>query len=133
MLGRVPRRVARRSVETALRSIGYRTRGEPFELHGYRKLRGERRFHAKVETFGREIVPKAATIDLHIDRMNSDEMGRHGYQVEGTAIEEELDRILQTLSTASQDHPSRTNCPECGKELFTDHLANHEKIEHGRD
>ena len=120
----------RQSLEVAFRSMGYRTKGEPFELHGYRELRGRRRFHAKIETFGAEVVPKAATIDLHIDRLNSDPLGRHGYEVDGTAIQDELDRIMRTFDAASRSGTARTSCPECGKELFSDHLENHMKIEH---
>ena len=75
MLGEVPRKVRRDSLVVALRSLGYRTKGETFEVHGYRELRGRRRFHAKVETFGRDEVPKSATIDLHIDRTNADALG----------------------------------------------------------
>lgn len=130
MLGRVPRKVPRDSLEVALQSIGYRTRQETFEIHGYRKIRGRRRFHAKVETFGGRIVPKAASIDLHIDRMDGDALGRHGYEVEGTVIEEELDRIVRTIEAASRTGTLRTTCPECGKELFSDHLEVHLKVEH---
>src|SRR2546427_9436150 len=130
MLGQVPRKVRRQSLDVALRSMGYRTKGEPFELHGYLQLRGRRRFHAKVETFGAEMVPKAATIDLHIDRMNDDALGRHGYEVEGPVIQDEMDRITRTLEAASRTGTARTTCPECGKALFSDHLENHLKIEH---
>jgi len=130
MLGHVPRKVGRQSLEVAFRSMGYRTKGELFELHGYRELRGRRRFHAKVETFGGDMVPKAASIDLHIDRMNGDALGRHGYEVEGPVIQEEMDRIVRTFEAASRSGTARTTCPECGKELFSDHLQNHMKIEH---
>ena len=130
MLGHVPRKVGRQSLEVAFRSMGYRTKGEPFELHGYRELRGRRRFHAKVETFGGDMVPKAASIDLHIDRMNGDALGRHGYEVEGPVIQEEMDRIVRTFEAASRSGTARTTCPECGKELFSDHLQTHLKIEH---
>jgi hypothetical protein len=132
MLGEVPRKVRRDSLVVALRSIGYRTKGETFEVHGYRELRGHRRFHAKVETFGRDVVPKAASIDLHIDRMGVDVLGRHGYEVDGPVIEEEMDRILRTFEAASRTGTTRTTCPDCGKELFSDHLENHLKIEHPR-
>ena len=132
MLGQVPRKVRRDSLEVALRSLGYRTKGETFEVHGYRQLRGPRRFHAKVETFARDEVPKAARIDLHIDRTNADALGRHGYEVDGPAIEEEMDRIVRTIEAASRRGTTRTTCPECGKELFSDHLENHLKIEHPR-
>jgi hypothetical protein len=132
MLGHVPRKVRRHSLETALRSMGYRTRGETFEVHGYRELRGQRRFHAKVETFGEDMVPKAAQIDLHIDKMNGDALGRHGYEVEGEVIQDEMDRIVQTILEARSTDTNRTTCPHCGKELFADHLENHLKIEHRR-
>jgi len=132
MLGHVPRKVRRQSLETALRSMGYRTRGETFEVHGYRELRGQRRFHAKVETFGEDMVPKAAQIDLHIDRMNGDALGRHGYEVEGEVIQDEMDRIVQTILVARATDANWTTCPHCGKELFADHLENHLKIEHRR-
>ena len=132
MLGHVPRKVRRHSLETALRSMGYRTRGETFEVHGYRELRGQRRFHAKVETFGEDMVPKAAQIDLHIDTMNGDALGRHGYEVEGEVIQDEMDRIVQTILEARSTDTNRTTCPHCGKELFADHLENHLKIEHRR-
>lgn len=132
MLGQVPRKVHRESLEIALRSIGYRTKGETFELHGYRILRGRRRFHAKVETYGRDVVPKAAPIDLHIDWMSADALGRHGYEVEGPAIEEEMDRIVRTIRTVSREGSIRARCPTCGKELFTNHVENHMKIEHRR-
>lgn len=122
--------MGRQSLEVAFRSMGYRTKGETFELHGYRELRGRRRFHAKVETFGGDMVPKAASIDLHIDRMNEDPLGRHGYEVEGTVIQEEMDRIVRTFEAASRSGTVRTTCPECGKELFSDHLQNHLRIEH---
>ena len=130
MLGQVPRKVPRDSLVVALRSLGYRTKGETFEVHGYRELRGRRRFHAKVETFGRDEVPKSATIDLHIDRTNADALGRHGYEVEGAVIEDEMDRIVRTIEAASRTGTTRTTCAECGKELFSDHLENHLKIEH---
>ncbi len=129
MLGHVPRKVGRQSLEVALRSVGYRTKGEPFELNGYRELQGRRRFHAKVNTFGGETVPKDAQIDLHIDRMNGDVLGRHGYEVEGTVIQDEMDRIVRSIDAASRG-TNRTTCPECGKELFSDHLQSHMKIEH---
>ena len=115
---------------TALRSIGYRTKGETFEVHGYRILRARRRFHAKVETFGEAVVPKAAQIDLHIDRTDADALGRHGCEVESLAIEEEMDRILRTIEAASRSGTKRTSCPECGKALFSDHLESHLKIAH---
>lgn len=130
MLGRVPRKVRRESLETALRSVGYRTRLETFEVHGYRELHGRRRFHAKVETFGQDMVPKAAAIDLHIDRLDGDALGRHGYQVDSLAIQDEMDRIVRMIEVASHGGAGRTTCPECGKELFTDHLENHMKIAH---
>ncbi len=130
MLGRVPRKVRRESLETALRSVGYRTRRETFEVHGYRELHGQRRFHAKVETFGQDMVPKAAAIDLHIDRLDGDALGRHGYQVDSPAIQDELDRIVRMIEVASHSGARRTTCPDCGKELFTDHLENHMKIAH---
>jgi len=130
MLGQVPRKVRRQSVEVAFRSMGYRTKGETFELHGYRELRGRRRFHAKVETFGAEVVPRAARIDLHIDRMNDDALGHHGYEVESPVIQDEMDRITRTLDAASRTGTARTRCPDCGKELFSDHLQNHMMIEH---
>ena len=132
MLGHVPRKVRRESLVVALRSMGYRTKGETFEVHGYRELRGRRRFHAKFETFGEETVPKAAEIDLHIDRLDGDLLGRHGYEVEGPVIQDEMDRIVRTIDTASRTGTARTTCPECGKELFSDHLQNHLKIEHSR-
>ena len=122
--------MGRQSLEVAFRSMGYRTKGETFELHGYRQLRGRRRFHAKVETFGGVVVPKAATIDLHIDRMSDDLLGRHGYEVEGQVIQDEMDRIMRTFDAASRNGTARTACPECGKELFSDHLRNHLMIEH---
>ncbi len=130
MLGHVPRKVRRDSLLIALRSIGYRTKGETFEVHGYRELRGQRRFHAKVETFGEDMVPKAATIDLHIDRMDGDALGRHRYVVDGPVIQDEMDRIMRAIEAASRTGTTRTTCPECGKELFSDHLENHLKIEH---
>lgn len=130
MMGRVPRKVHRQSLETALRSIGYRTRRETFELHGYRDLRGQRRFHAKVETHGEDLVPKAAWIDLHIDKLNGDALGHHGYEVDGEVIQDELDRIVKTILASPTGETNRTACPECGKELFADHLENHLKIEH---
>lgn len=129
-MGHVPRKVPRDSLEVALQSIGYRTRRETFEVHGYRAIRGRRRFHAKVETFGSNVVPKAAKIDLHIDRMDGDALGRHGYEVGGLDIEEEMDRIVRTIETASRKGTRRTTCPECGKELFSDHLEGHLKVEH---
>jgi hypothetical protein len=132
MLGLVPRKVQRQSLETALHSMGYRTRRETFEVHGYRELRGQRRFHAKVETFGEDMVPKAAQIDLHIDQLNGDALGRHGYQVDGEVIQDELDRILQMILATPATGTNRTTCPDCGKELFADHLENHLKIEHPR-
>ena len=130
MLGQVPRKVRRDSLLVALRSMGYHTKGETFEVHGYRELRGRRRFHAKVETFGSEVVPKAAQIDLHIDRMDRDVLGHHGYEVEGPVIEDEMDRIVRTFESASRDGTARTTCPECGREMFSVHLENHLKIEH---
>jgi len=132
MLGQVPRKVRRDSLVVALRSLGYRTKGETFEVQGYRELRGRRRFHAKVETFGRDDVPRAATIDLHIDRTNADALGRHAYEVEGPVIEDEMERIVHTIEAASRSGTSRTTCPACGKELFSDHLEYHLKIEHPR-
>lgn len=132
MLGHVPRKVRRLSLETALRSMGYRTRRETFEVHGYRELRGQRRFHAKVETYGEDVVPKAASIDLHIDNLNGDALGRHGYEIEGQVIQDELDRIVDTILAAPAADTNRTTCPYCGKELFADHLENHLKIEHRR-
>lgn len=132
MFGNVPRKVRRDSLLIALRSMGYRTKGETFEVHGYREIRGIRRFHAKVETFGEDVVPKAATIDLHIDRMDGDPFGRHGYEVDGPVIEEEMDRIVRTIDSASRTGTTRTTCPECRKELFSDHLENHMVIEHRR-
>lgn len=132
MLGQVPRKVRRNSLEVALRSIGYRTRGETFEVHGYRELRGQRRFHTKVQTYGADVVPKEAKIDLHIDRMNGDVLGRHGYEIEGPVIQDELDRIVRSILTASTAGTARTTCHACGKELFSDHLDNHLKIEHPR-
>lgn len=132
MMGQVPRKVPRQSLETALRSIGYRTRRETFELHGYRELRGQRRFHAKVETHGEDTVPKAAWIDLHIDRLNGDALGRHGYEVEGEVIQAELELIVETILATSANDTKRTTCSECGKELFADHLENHLIIEHRR-
>lgn len=129
-MGRVPRKVRRHALETALRSMGYRTRRETFEVHGYRDLRGQRRFHAKVETYGEDVVPKAARIDLHIDKLNGDILGRHGYEVEGEVIQDELDRIVDMILTTRATDTNRTTCPQCGKELFTDHLENHLKIEH---
>jgi len=131
-LGHVPRKVRRDSLVVALRSIGYRTKGETFEVHGYRTLRGRRRFHAKVETFGADMVPKAATIDLHIDRLDADVLGRHGYEVDGEVIQEEMDRLVRTIDAASREGTTRTTCPECGKGLFSVHLENHMKIEHAR-
>ena len=130
MLGRVPRKVRRASLEVAFRSMGYRTKGEPFEVHGYREIRGHRRFHAKVDTFGADVVPKDAPVDLHIDRMNGDEFGRHGYEVDGLVIQDEMDRILRTFDAASREGTSRTTCPECGKQMFSDHLKSHMKIDH---
>ena len=133
MLGHVPRKVRRESLLIALRSIGYHTKGETFEVQGYRTLRGRRRFHAKVETFGGDVVPKAATIDLHIDRLDADLLGRHGYEVEGPVIQDEMDRLVRTIETASREGTTRTTCPECGKELFSVHLENHLRIEHRQD
>ena len=130
MLGFVPLKVRRQSLETALRSMGYRTRRETFEVHGYRELRGQRRFHAKVETHGEDVVPKAAQIDLHIDKLNGDALGRHGYKVDGEDIQDEMDRLVEMIVTASATATNRTTCPYCGKELFVDHLENHLKIEH---
>lgn len=132
MLGYVPRKVRRQSLVVALRSMGYRTKGETFEVQGYRPLRGRQRFHAKVETFGGDVVPKEATIDLHIDRMNGDILGRHGCDVEGPVIQDEMDRIVRTIDEASRNGTTRTTCPECGKALFADHLENHLRIEHPR-
>jgi hypothetical protein len=132
MLGQVPRKVRRQSLETALRSIGYQTRRETFEVHGYRELRGQRRFHAKVETHGEDVVPRAAKIDLHIDKLNGDLLGHHGYEVDGVVIQDELDRIVETILTTRATDANRTSCPHCGKELFSDHLENHLKIEHRR-
>ena len=130
MLGRVPRKVGRDSVLVALRSMGYRTKGETFEVHGYRELQGRRRFHARVETFGAEMVPKEATIDLHIDRLNTDILGRHDCEIEGPAIQDEMDRIVRTFEAASREGTTRTTCPECGKGLFSVHLENHLRIAH---
>ena len=130
MLGQVPRKVRRDSIVVALRSMGYRTKGETFEVQGYRAIHGRRRFHAKVETFGAEVVPKSAEIDLHIDRMTGEPLGRHGYEVDGPVIQDEMDRILRTIETASRDGTTRTTCPECAKPLFSDHLESHLKIEH---
>jgi hypothetical protein len=132
MLGQVPRKVRRDSIVVALRSMGYRTKGETFEVQGYRELRGRRRFHAKFETFGEEVVPKRAAIDLHIDRMNEDVLGRHGYEVEGPVIQDEMDRIVRTIDAASRHGTARTTCPHCGKGLFADHLETHLRIEHPR-
>jgi len=130
MIGQVPRKVPRHSLETALRTIGYRTRWETFELHGYRELRGQRRFHAKVETHGEDMVPKTASIDLHIDKLSGDALGRHGYEVDGEVIQDELDLIVETILASPETETNRTACPECGKELFADHLENHLKIDH---
>ncbi len=132
MLGQVPRKVRRDSLLVALRSMGYRTKGETFELHGYREIRGRRRFHAKVETYGADTVPKAAKIDLHIDRLDKDVLGRHGYEVDGPVIQDELDRLVRTFETASREGTSRTTCPACGKALFSVHLESHIRIEHAR-
>ncbi|HKZ64138.1 MAG TPA: hypothetical protein VJ400_06820 [Thermoplasmata archaeon] len=132
MLGHVPRKVGRDSLVVALRSMGYRTKGETFEVLGYRELRGRRRFHAKVETFGGDMVPKEATIDLHLDRMDGDLMGRHGYETDGPEIQDEMDRILRVILTASTTDAKHVTCPECGKSMFTDHFASHLKIEHRR-
>src|SRR2546426_12067864 len=120
MMGHVPRKVRFQTLETALRSIGYRTRRETFELHGYRDLRGQRRFHAKVETHGADMVPKAAWIDLHIDTFNGDALGRHGYEVEGEFIQNELDLIVGTILASPGTNANRTACPDCGRELFED-------------
>src|SRR2546428_8569224 len=111
MLGHVPRKVGRQSLEVAFRSMGYRTKGETFELHGYRQLRGHRRFHAKGATVGADLVPKAAAIDLHIDRMSDDLLGRHRDEVGGQGIPDEMDPVMRTLHAASPDGTARNACP----------------------
>lgn len=130
MLGEFPKRIGIAEAEVLLRSLGYRTAREPFELVAFKRIDKAERFHVKLETFGQDAIPRGAKIDVHVDRMPEIKK-YHTSVAHDPRIEAELMRILSLSKERSWSPSSKVACPMCGRAVVARFLANHLKMHHG--
>src|SRR3989454_12568790 len=72
MKASLPRRMTLPAIEAAVLILGYRVKGEPFDVVAFRGLYNGKRFHMRLETHELERVPKGSEIYLHGDFMRDE-------------------------------------------------------------
>lgn len=122
------------AIEAAFLTLGYRVKRETFDLVAFKSLPRGRRFHMRLETHGRETVPKGAEIDLHVDFLRENAPSSfHGSEAESEAIAFEMAQLLGALGRQDPNRARpRVRCPDCGKEFGQDVFQAHRAVVHGR-
>ena len=132
LFGAVPKRILLANLEIVVASLGYKVSREPFQLVGFKLIAKKQRLHLKIETFGGNVVPKDAAMDLHIDTITNP-MKFHGSVAYDERIAEELEAIEEAINTAEwrvRGGDSIATCPSCGKEMAGRFLNSHIKVNH---